>query len=416
MSRAPLICLVTPGHVSTTPRLVKNADALSKAGYRVHVVAGAPSPQADSLDRDILENTKWDYTRVNTRTGAGVILRKIGRLYARRLVLQYGASTPSVSEQAHYAHSRRLSLVAARIGAQLYIGHCLAALPVAASAAKANSCGYAFDIEDYHDAETDEALADKVEVSIRSAIQRRLLPPCRPLLSASPLITEQYKKTYDVSATTLLNVFPLSDAPRAEVPRPEISAENPAVFYWFSQTIGPGRGLEAAIAVLGSMRVPAELHLRGFVAGDYSARLQALASQARLARPIKFLTPGPPGEMARLAANADVGLSIEQSTPLNRDICLTNKIFVYLLAGIPQVMSTTTAQLAFSRELGEAAIPCNMAAIGESAAKLDAFLSDHARVLAARECAVSLSRQRYCWDIESQILLRLVAAALPPTP
>jgi len=37
---APLICLLTPGHVASTPRLVKEADALVDAGYRVHVVAG----------------------------------------------------------------------------------------------------------------------------------------------------------------------------------------------------------------------------------------------------------------------------------------------------------------------------------------------------------------------------------------
>ena len=34
------ICLITPGHVASTPRLVKNADALAAAGYEVHVVAG----------------------------------------------------------------------------------------------------------------------------------------------------------------------------------------------------------------------------------------------------------------------------------------------------------------------------------------------------------------------------------------
>jgi len=410
---SPLICLITPGHVSSTPRLVKNADSLAQAGYRVHVVAGAPSPKFDSLDNDIVAKARWGYTRVETRSGPGVLLRKAARLYSRRLVTFFGASTPSIAEQAHYAHTKRLSCVAAGVRAQLYLGHCLAALPVAAHAAGKNSCGYGFDMEDFHDAETEEAMRDNVEVAVRRAIQGRLLPQAKPLLAASPLISEQCLKAYGVEPRILLNVFPLADAPAAAQSRPPISTENPAILYWFSQTVGPGRGLEDAIAVMGKMRVPAEMHLRGFVSAGYEARLQSLALAAGLARPLRFLPPGSPAEMARLAAAADMGLSIELQTPLNRDICLPNKIFVYLLAGIPQAMSTTTAQLSFSRELGAAALPIDLARPDGAAAILDSFLSDPDRVQRARLAAVSLSRSRYCWDVESQVLLELIQAALP---
>src|SRR5580692_10063341 len=33
------VCLITPGHLSTNPRIVKEADALSEAGYEVTVIA-----------------------------------------------------------------------------------------------------------------------------------------------------------------------------------------------------------------------------------------------------------------------------------------------------------------------------------------------------------------------------------------
>lgn len=32
------VCIVTPGYISSTPRVVKEAEALSQAGYRVRVV------------------------------------------------------------------------------------------------------------------------------------------------------------------------------------------------------------------------------------------------------------------------------------------------------------------------------------------------------------------------------------------
>ena len=32
------ICIVTPGYISSTPRVMKEADALAEAGFRVRVV------------------------------------------------------------------------------------------------------------------------------------------------------------------------------------------------------------------------------------------------------------------------------------------------------------------------------------------------------------------------------------------
>jgi hypothetical protein len=53
------ICLVTPGHLGSNPRIVKEADALTEHGYQVHVVF-AQTHQRD-LDRDasILAKSRW---------------------------------------------------------------------------------------------------------------------------------------------------------------------------------------------------------------------------------------------------------------------------------------------------------------------------------------------------------------------
>jgi len=44
------VCLVTPGHPSTDPRLVKEADALAGVGARVTVVHGQFLPWAMAAD------------------------------------------------------------------------------------------------------------------------------------------------------------------------------------------------------------------------------------------------------------------------------------------------------------------------------------------------------------------------------
>jgi len=211
------------------------------------------------------------------------------------------------------------------------------------------------------------------------------------------------------------NVFPLDQAPPAPVPPPPISEEQPAVCYWFSQTVGPGRGLEEMIAVAGRLRTPVELHFRGQVAAGYAAFLAQRAAAAGLRRPLRFLPTASPDEMARLAAGAHLGLSLEQSSPLNRDLCLTNKIFVYLLAGIPQLLTPTQAQRRLAPELGAAALICDLTR-PDAAGALDQLLGDPARLAAGRRAAWALGHGAYCWDHEKLRLLAAVQAVLPLAP
>jgi hypothetical protein len=408
----PDICLITPGHVASTPRLVKSADALSEAGYGVHVVAGAPFPPADRLDAEILSKAKWAYTRVETRTGAAVFFRKAVRKLLRRFLRSSGTLSSRMAARAHFAESPNLVRSAARIPARLFIGHCIPGLYAAAAAAVIRGSKHGFDIEDYHDAETPEAVADPVERRVRSLLQSELLPGCSVLTCAAPLIGTKYKEVYNVDPTTLLNVFPLSQAPTVPALPKSITEDNPATFYWFSQTVGRGRGLENVIRIMGEMRTPTEMHLRGFVSPEYAEALRRAARAAGLRRPIRFLEPGSPNEMARLAAGADIGLSVEEGSPLNKDICLPNKIFVYILAGIPQLLSSTTAQKALAAELPDAVILADMARTRETATQLDAFFSDPERVARSRNSAWNLSRTRFNWDAEKEILIRLVGGVL----
>jgi hypothetical protein len=409
---SPTVALITPGHLASTPRLVKEADALAAVGYTVHVITGHYFPPAEPLDAAILATAKWTHTPVDLRD-AGAPARKFLRHLARRLITRSAFASVGLAARAHHADALRLARAAARIPAQFYLGHCLAGLPAAAFAAKARGVPYGFDAEDYHDAETDDASADRAEAIARRILQRGLLPGCAHFTASSPLIGARYATTYGVPVPrTVMNVFPRTHAPQGPIDPGPITAQRPARVYWFSQTVGSRRGLEAVIAILGAIRTPVELHLRGFPSSGYAAQLTALATRAGLARPIQFLAPGPPTEMARLAATADLGLSVEESQPLNHDLCLANKIFVYLLAGIPQLLSHTSAHAALAPELKEAAILGRLERVDETAAALDSFFSDPARVSAARRRAWELAQTRFCWDLAQENFLASVRAAV----
>lgn len=413
MKNAPLICLITQGHLASTPRLLKEADALVGAGYRVHVVAGRFYEPVDPLDREVLAAARWAHTIVDYRRGPAVFMRKLLRRAARKLVRHAPFAGVNFAARAHHAESLHLGAVAARIPASLYIGHCLAALPAAAFAANQRGAPCGFDAEDFHDAETKAALSQPASVVAARILQTRLLPGCAHLTAASPLIAREFEKDYGVKMISVLNVFPRSEAPAAPVDPGPISEQRPARLYWFSQTIGAGRGLDAVVAAMARMRTPAELHLRGMTRASYQTQLNEHAAKIGLKRPIQYLPSAPAAEMARLAAGADLGLSTEETQPLNRDLCLTNKIFTYLLAGIPQLLSATSAQKALAPELGAAALVDDLTDSAHTAEQLDDFFGNPARMAAARRKAWDLAQTRYCWEVEQEKFLRSVRRLVP---
>lgn len=409
------ICLVTPSHPASNPRLVKEADALHAAGHEVVVVAGRYFPPLDRFDDVLLSASPWRCIRVRYDTGPHVVLAKLRRRLARKLVALLPRPGLCVALHAHHAAIGQLAAAARRERADLYIGHCLAGLGAAGLAARATGAGLGFDAEDFHPAETTPAETDPVEIASIRRIESAFLPLCRHFTAASPLIGEAYAARYAVpQPLTLLNVFPLREAPLAPV-----SPERPgghSLLYWFSQTVGASRGLEELVATLGLLRTPVALRLRGLPAPGFPDALRTLARSAGFAGTIEFADIGPPSEMARLAATADLGLSLEQSRPLNRDLCLTNKIFTYLLAGLPVALSSTRAQRDLAVDLGAAALQPDFTRPPEAAHLLDSWLTDRDRTAAARSAAWSLARSRYNWEIESRALVASVAAAVTPTP
>jgi hypothetical protein len=118
--------------------------------------------------------------------------------------------------------------------------------------------------------------------------------------------------------------------------------------------------------------------------------------------------------MARLASHADIGLSIEERVPLNRDLCLTNKIFIYLMAGIPQLLSNTSAQTGIAPELGDSGILGDMSDVGGTVTKLDAFFCDRARMSSARGLARKLAFSRFSWETEKSVVLDSVRSIVRP--
>ncbi len=398
------ICLVSPSHVAANPRLVKEANALHAAGYTVHVVAGWYYPPLDPFDREIYATAPWGRTTVYYLTGPRVFIHKLRQRWARRRLPSTNHPRLSLATRSVHAAVGLLANAAAHVSADLYLGHTLPGLAAAGIASRKTHKLLGFDAEDFHRAETEELVAGGPAANAIAAIESHWLPQCTHITASSPLISRAYGETYGIDPPiSVLNVFPLAEAP--SVPNLREDGHKTPALYWFSQTIGPGRGLERLIAALGKMDVRCDLHLRGTPATDFMPRFRQLAYAHGFEGKIEIHPIAPAHEMARLAAAYDLGLSLEQTWPPNRDYCLTNKVFTYLLAGLPVALTPTSAQRALAEQLGDAAIMLDFEDAVLAAAQLDGFFSQPERMRRARAMAWQLAQTRFNWDQEKSRFL-----------
>jgi glycosyltransferase involved in cell wall biosynthesis len=407
------ICLITPGHLSTNPRLVKEADALTEVGHDVRVIAADFALWAAEADKTFIDRA-WQIVatlRFGPYASPGVRVLHAVRQRAARMAIAAGLRNQRIREASFHPLTADLISAALRVPADLYIAHYPAALPAAALAAQNYRSAYAYDAEDYHLGDLPMVPQHDADRETIRSIEGRYLKQCAYVTAASPGIADAYVQTYGIERpTVVLNVFPKSQAPAGATAK-GTAKPGPSI-YWFSQTIGPDRGLECAVAAIARARSRPHLYLRGTAASSYSNRLRAIANKSGVADRLHFLAPAPPAEMEQLASAYDVGFCGETGHTPNREIALTNKLFSFVLAGIPTLASAIPAHVALAGELGTALHIYPINDDDRLAAALDALLGNSNILSSARAAAFALGQSTYNWDVQKNTLLSCLKATV----
>jgi hypothetical protein len=395
--------------------MIKAADALVGVGYRVRVVSTHHLSWMEPFDLAVHRSRRWswsvvDYSRSNVPT---IYLWSGSRMRITRLIASVlgPARCPTlVAARAHgRLHPELMSTILAE-PAELFYGGTTGALAAVAEAGRRSGIPYALDLEDFHSAEQADGPAGRLADALAERIERVVLPGAAFLTAASPAIAAAYVDKYNVHPIPIHNALPLP----AKSPDPEPSSGDGLRLYWFSQTVGPGRGLEDAVRAMGFGAIPGELHLRGRAIPEYLESLTRLAEEAAPGLKVIHHEPACPDRMVALCRGLDVGLALEPGFSLNNRLALSNKLFTYLLAGLAVAISDTPGQRLLGHTLGEAAIlyrPGDVAALG---AGLKRWADDKRLLARGRTLAWRAARQRWHWEHpeERGALLRAVTGML----
>lgn len=404
--RGRTVLIIIVGHLASAPRAQKEAKALREAGAEVYVRGNWFDPALVEEDLAIARQLDIDFApATDLRRVGGSLLDRVRHRLSRLVHQRFGRVLPRTLGPG----APELLRAARRIRADLTMVHSEPGLWLGRELLR-DGLRVGVDFEDWfsHD-QLPEDRPEPVRETLRE-LERFHLRNAHCCLATTRVMADalaQEAGTTRVPAA-IPNCF-ADDGARMVPDRLDAAGSTAVSFYWFSQTIGPARGLESLAAALPLLRGDWTLHLRGAV-GMHSEWLASLFAPTLRAR-IHLLAPVRNAELPARSRAHDVGLALEIPYCTNKQLTASNKIHEYLRAGLAVVATATLGQSEVLRECpaaGQLVEPGDGAAL---ASAMQAYI-DRPDVLArAKACSLQAGETIWSWERFQPELLCTLASA-----
>ncbi len=361
-------------------RVEKEAKTLAEAGYSVTVFAlhGGDLPETEERDGYLVE-------RIRLRS------RGWGTHFGVRLLKYLEFIVRAVARVAH-------------LHPAVVHAHDVNALVPGYLAARRSCARLVYDAH--------ELWAERHAVLLRAAWVRRLVMfterflarRADAVITVNPPIAELLARRYRIAPpVVLMNCQEYRPVERNAVLREELHIPPEQRIVIYPGLFAPGRGLEhliraaphldrAVVVLMGKDRL--------------NGRLQSLVSQMGLQERVLFREPVPPDEVARYVASADLGVIPTQDVDLSYHYGAGNKLFHYIMAGIPAAVSDQPEKRRIVETYGVGAV-FDQSDPQDIARVINSLLNDRERYERMCRNARRAAREELNWGHEARKLLVL---------
>jgi len=264
-------------------------------------------------------------------------------------------------------------------------------------------------IYDAHELETERSGWSDLNKRLASWVESMWIYKADAVFVVSGLIGNWYRDRYQLSNVSLVrNIAERStNVPASTLKiRHTIQANESDVIYLYQGAFFEGRGMEALVTAFRDLPHSFRLVLLGY--GRLEASLKGLSQGAGN---IHFLPPAHPDEILSYTMQADVGLCLIEDTCLSYRYCLPNKLFEYIQAGLPVLVSDLPELSAFVVDNGCGwQVACEPEAIKSFALQLDK--RKHAE---AKQRIPQVAEQN-SWKLEQRVVEQVYEALTQEIP
>ena len=289
--------------------------------------------------------------------------------------------------------------------ADLFLANDLDTLPAVWMASKLRRIPYVFDSHEYF-TEVPELVNRRVVQKIWKGIEGLLLPRTRFMITVNKEIAKLFEQEYNIKAQVLMNV-PCklrgdSQEPQGQIPK----AFEGKILIIYQGAVNEGRGLEEIIDAMPKIPGHALLIIGG---GDIFDKLQKRVAVMNLKSRVHFTGRLPMEELSWYTQQAIIGISLEQDRGLNYRLALPNKLFDYMHAGLPVLVSDLPVMGSLVKEINFGTVT-NEFDPESLAAKILDMTTDQERYEGWKDSALKGS-DKFTWESQESVLIGVCEAA-----
>jgi glycosyltransferase involved in cell wall biosynthesis len=300
----------------------------------------------------------------------------------------------------------RYTRAAVRQQVDCYQAHDLATLGPAVVAAKLRRRRVIYDA---HELVSEQGDPHSLRNRVERRLERWLVALVDDLVVPNPSRAEVYRQRCRLkrAPTVVLNCPPTFTAARSDLLRECLGLSPAHRIVLYHGTFMPNRALEELVVSARAYDPGTILVLIGEQNAYFNHVLEPIRQAHGLTNRVLCLPYVEPDRVLELVASADLGIVIYKNTGLNNYLCAPTKLYEFLMAEVPVVVSAFPEMLALLSEyrVGRAFDPADPDSI---AAAINAHFRAGAEEQQEVKRALKAARQRYTWEIESPKLLALL--------
>jgi len=244
---------------------------------------------------------------------------------------------------------------------------------------------------------------------ISARLLRAMLSQCAGIMTVSPPLVRELRRRYGGKQAVLVRNVPVYRAPQAsDRLRQRLGLGVDTHIALYQGYLQPDRGLDGLVRAARYLDRDIVIVILG--GGASQAEVERLIAQEGVADRVRILPAVPYAELLDWTASADIGLIVARPThSANVEVFLPNKLFEYLIAGLPVLTSPLEAVIDViqAHDVGRVMPSLEPEVLARAINDMLADCPGLARMRANALCAAKTALR---WDIEQQKLLDLYHA------
>lgn len=227
-------------------------------------------------------------------------------------------------------------------------------------------------------------------------------------ITASPLYPQELTRLFGVKEMTLiLNVPPYHVAVKSNRLREYLNIGPEVRIALYQGYLQHDRQLDRLVRAAAFLEQEIIIVMLGSGPEETVSELKSLIISEGVADRVKIIPAVPYDELLEWTASANIGLTaVAPDQSLNNRLCLPNKFFEYLMAGLPvlSLQYDAIAEMIKRYNVGKVLSSVTPQDIG---AAINEMLADHEKLVHMSSNALAAAKQEFYWEKESQKLIAL---------